>query len=590
MEFDRRDTHEEDRDVHPTNQDLHVIPSPKINGNHVGAPRQPAPDLSELEDIIPVNVGRLRLYEVGKQIGSGKFSVVFRARMADGRNVALKKIQIFNIMDAKSRNKCLREVHMLQSISQHENLIEYLDAFIEDNELMIVFEWAENGDLRRLLRKTQTPFEERQVWNYFVQVAGAISHMHDQRMMHRDIKPANIFVASNNVLKLGDLGLGRMLSNDSVEAFSKVGTPLYMSPEVLHGQGYDFKSDMWSLGCLLYELATLRSPFEAPNQTLYDIFKRINSCDFPPLPDTLSQELRDLVSRMLQSDPKRRPTAAEALAYAQMACAALQGRPSGLMLMQDLLDKCKLLDYQSVTGLPLLTRCFFSGEDITAATAAAASDIKFPEFVRMAVWLLQLNGCRVALPDGSPLQLGPGHPSEPEALKHWTGPAAPRVTLDGVGLDVRDASAASAVLFQVRVAHHGHDSVARASLRVLCVGACCVRGHARRCAEMRGAAVHGASAWRKRPREPGSSRPRLQISVCPTRTRVPVAGSRRRVYGGTHTSRLQRVSAVCGGRAGVQASGAVRLRLGLEPGEGGLRRGRVRPARRARRRRAAVCV
>jgi serine/threonine protein kinase len=128
MEFDRRDTHEEDRDVHPTNQDLHVIPSPKINGNHVGAPRQPAPDLSELEDIIPVNVGRLRLYEVGKQIGSGKFSVVFRARMADGRNVALKKIQIFNIMDAKSRNKCLREVHMLQSISQHENLIEYLDA------------------------------------------------------------------------------------------------------------------------------------------------------------------------------------------------------------------------------------------------------------------------------------------------------------------------------------------------------------------------------------------------------------------------------------------------------------------------------
>lgn len=339
---------------------------------------------------------------------------------------------------------------MLQSISQHENLIEYLDAFIEDNELMIVFEWAENGDLRRLLRKTQTPFEERQVWNYFVQVAGAISHMHDQRMMHRDIKPANIFVASNNVLKLGDLGLGRMLSNDSVEAFSKVGTPLYMSPEVLHGQGYDFKSDMWSLGCLLYELATLRSPFEAPNQTLYDIFKRINSCDFPPLPDSLSQELRDLVSRMLQSDPKRRPTAAEALAYAQMACSALQGRPSGLMLMHDVLDKCKLLDYQSVPGLPLLSRCFFSGEDVSAAAGAAAAGVKFPAFVRIAVWLLQLNGCRVALPDGSSLALGPGAHTGAEGFEDWSGPGGPRVTVDGVSVDARNASAASAVLLQVR--------------------------------------------------------------------------------------------------------------------------------------------
>ena len=90
-----------------------VVPAPTPAA---GAPlpaafgRQPLPDLSDLEDILPVNVGRLRLYEVGKQIGSGKFSVVFRARMADGRNVALKKIQIFNIMDAKSRNKCLREV------------------------------------------------------------------------------------------------------------------------------------------------------------------------------------------------------------------------------------------------------------------------------------------------------------------------------------------------------------------------------------------------------------------------------------------------------------------------------------------------
>lgn len=342
---------------------------------------------------MPVNVGRLKNYEVGKQIGSGKFSVVFRARDVDGRNVALKKIHIFDMMDAKSRNKCLREVHMLQTISQHDNLIAYLDAFIEDNELMIVFEWAENGDLRRLLRKAAAPFEERQVWSYFLQVSGAIAHMHEQRMMHRDIKPANIFISANNVLKLGDLGLGRVFNTDSIEAFSKVGTPLYMSPEVLHGQGYDFKSDVWSLGCLLYEFATLKSPFEAPNQTLYDIFKKINNGDYPPLPDVFSQELRSLVSRMLHNDPKRRPTAAEAYNYAQMACEAFHDRPSGMTLMVGITDRCKMLDYEAAVcrpfNFPLLTPSFFTSND-------AYVGIKFRYFRSLVQWLLSLNGVTVS--------------------------------------------------------------------------------------------------------------------------------------------------------------------------------------------------
>mmetsp|Transcript_43213 Transcript_43213/g.136640 ORF Transcript_43213/g.136640 Transcript_43213/m.136640 type:complete len:678 (-) Transcript_43213:15-2048(-) len=354
--------------------------------------RKESESLSDLEDIIPVNQGRLQMYAVGKKIGSGKFSVVFRARMSDGRNVALKKINIFDMMDAKSRNKCLREVHMLRSISKHENLIEYLDAFIENNELMIVFEWAENGDLRRLLRRATAPFEEREVWKYFLQVAGAVAHMHEQRMMHRDIKPANIFISANNVLKLGDLGLGRVFSAESVETFSKVGTPLYMSPEVLHGQGYDFKSDMWSLGCLLYEFATLSSPFEAPNQNLYDIFKRINDGDFAPLPELFSQELRGLVNRMLHKDPKKRPTASEAFAFAQMACDSYQERPSGLMMMIEIIDLCQLLDYEALCraqALPPLTPSFFTH-------AHPHHDIKFQYFTSLVLWLLRFNDVSVS--------------------------------------------------------------------------------------------------------------------------------------------------------------------------------------------------
>jgi NIMA (never in mitosis gene a)-related kinase len=85
--------------------------------------------------------------------------------------------------------------------------------------------------------------------------------MHEKRIMHRDLKPANIFINGNSDLKVGDLGLSRQLSSQTFEAFSRVGTPLYMSPEVLQGKGYDWKSDVWSLGCIAYEMCMLRSPF-----------------------------------------------------------------------------------------------------------------------------------------------------------------------------------------------------------------------------------------------------------------------------------------------------------------------------------------
>ncbi|KAG6977126.1 hypothetical protein JG688_00000673 [Phytophthora aleatoria] len=186
--------------------------------------------------------GQLDDYEVLKPIGKGKFSVVFKAkRRHDGQAVALKKIAIFDMMNLKAREKTLKEVRLVQSVS-HPNIIQYLDAFVQNNELYIAFEWAEAGDLKRQIRKANEK---------------------GNRIMHRDLKPANIFLTLKGVVKVGDLGLGRYLSENTMEARSKVGTPLYMSPEVLRGESYDWKSDVWSLGCILYELAMLRSPFKS---------------------------------------------------------------------------------------------------------------------------------------------------------------------------------------------------------------------------------------------------------------------------------------------------------------------------------------
>ncbi|CAD8202906.1 unnamed protein product [Paramecium pentaurelia] len=335
-------------------------------------------------------------YRVQKAIGEGKFSTVYKAVNQEGNVIALKKIKIFDMMDPKHREKCLKEVKLMQPLD-HPNIIKYLDSFLYNNELIIATEWAEKGDLKKLIKNAKaddTPFEEVQMWNYILQIASALSHMHEKRIMHRDLKPANIFIGGDGTLKVGDLGLGRIFSSETIEAYSKVGTPLYMSPELLHGEGYDMKSDIWSLGCIAYEMAEFKSPFkQSEKMSLVDLFNNITKGEFKPVSNRYSQQLRTIIEGMIVVDPLKRLDSNTILQKAKEMFSShsdTKRTPQiiNVLVMEDIYEKLSLVQYHQNFCVPLkkkpISKYFFSLDE------NVNSSYRFYYFVDLCYWLMNL--------------------------------------------------------------------------------------------------------------------------------------------------------------------------------------------------------
>ena len=172
----------------------------------------------------------------------------------------MKRIAIVDITDERQRQKTLKEVRLLQRLD-HPNIIKYLDAFIDEHDLIIVFEWAEAGDLKRQLRKAREKkvrFDERLVWRYFSQICSAIQYMHNMRVMHRDLKPQNLLVSKTlKTIKIADFGLARTFTPAGRPLTMEVITRWYRAPEImLNVVNYTKSIDVWSAGCIFAEFFT----------------------------------------------------------------------------------------------------------------------------------------------------------------------------------------------------------------------------------------------------------------------------------------------------------------------------------------------
>eukprot|EP01016_Furgasonia_blochmanni_P023107 TRINITY_DN25027_c0_g1_i1.p1 TRINITY_DN25027_c0_g1~~TRINITY_DN25027_c0_g1_i1.p1 ORF type:complete len:382 (-),score=71.27 TRINITY_DN25027_c0_g1_i1:59-1204(-) len=246
-------------------------------------------------------------YERIKLLGQGSFGKAYLAKSClDGAMVVIKQVDIKN-MKEEDRKATLKEAKILEAL-KHPNIVSFREVYkTKKGRLCIVMDYADGGDLSSRIQQARGHyFPEKQILDWFTQICLALKHVHDRKILHRDLKCQNIFLMKNNTVKLGDFGIARQLMRTLENARTMVGTPYYLSPELVANKPYGFKSDVWSLGVVLYELCALKPPFLA--ESLHHLCLKIAKGAYPDIPGTYTRDLRNLVRQMLQLDPNKRPT------------------------------------------------------------------------------------------------------------------------------------------------------------------------------------------------------------------------------------------------------------------------------------------
>ncbi|XDV20857.1 hypothetical protein PO909_026070 [Leuciscus waleckii] len=239
-------------------------------------------------------------YHILEVIGEGSFGRVFKGRRKfSGQVVALKFIPKVGRSE-KDLRSLKREIDIMRGL-KHPNIVLLLDSFETERELVVVTEYAE-GELFQILEDDGS-LPENQVCEIACQLVSALYYLHSHRILHRDMKPQNILLGKGGVVKLCDFGFARAMSVSTLVLTSIKGTPLYMSPELVEEKPYDHSADLWSLGCILYELHTGAPPFYTNS-----IFQLVQLIVRDPVkwPENMSQDCLSFLKGLLMKDPEKR--------------------------------------------------------------------------------------------------------------------------------------------------------------------------------------------------------------------------------------------------------------------------------------------
>ena len=247
-------------------------------------------------------------------IGS-KGNKVYKIKNKQTKKIfAMKKI-VADMNDEKEYLQYQNEISVFKQL-KHINLIRYSTSFRYKDKLYIVMEYGELGDLSKIVKyyiDNKKKIPEHKIWYYFIQLCRGINYMHTHKIIHRDIKLQNIFLNSEKIIKLGDFGISKVLQNTNDFCKTPLGTPYFLSPEICLGKEYNYKSDIWMLGCSLYELITLKKPFYGNN--ISELINNILKKEIQINDNFYTDFLKNLCIKLLQKNPDKRPFIWDILNY-----------------------------------------------------------------------------------------------------------------------------------------------------------------------------------------------------------------------------------------------------------------------------------
>ena len=250
----------------------------------------------------------LKDFEILKKLGDGSFSQVYLVlRRSDSQTYALKKVKL-GLLKSKEKENAINEVRILASID-HPNIVPYKEAFYDEasNSLCIIMEFVSGGTLSHLidvLRKSGNKLDESVIWCYISQFLKGLKALHDLDILHRDLKSANIFLTKDQkTLKIADMNVSKVAKGGFL--YTQTGTPYYASPEIWRDDPYNAKSDIWSLGCVLYEICALKPPFISTD--MKDLYLKIQKANVPRIPGHYSDQLQEFIQKCLAKSPSKRP-------------------------------------------------------------------------------------------------------------------------------------------------------------------------------------------------------------------------------------------------------------------------------------------
>ena len=252
-------------------------------------------------------------FKIMEELGRGSFGVVYKAKYrGDNLFYVLKAIPLSSLSPSKQK-EALQEVTILRKVD-HPHIVRYYASFIEDNTLHILMEYIDGGDLHKAIRAQRDRhrlFSETKLWRIAYELTLAVQYLHSCRIIHRDVKPLNVLLTKDGRVKLGDLGVSRLVTGMDVLRNSRVGTPLFLAPELVRQEVYDFKVDIWALGCVIYTIAQQDTPFKGEN--LVTLGRSIVEQTPKALPRPYSVKFADFVSRLMAKKAADRPDIGQVL-------------------------------------------------------------------------------------------------------------------------------------------------------------------------------------------------------------------------------------------------------------------------------------